>query len=342
MSNKATFNLLGEIVQDDSQRWFESDIVPAMLIGWLKNQNGADVEININSPGGDVAAGLAIANAIKAYEGHTTANVLGVAASMASVIACACDEVKMGEGAFLMIHNPWTVTMGDADDLRKDAETLDKMRDSVIAFYQSKTSASADDLKALMDADSWLAKADLEANGFTVGDYADDFRAAACVTRRHFDAVPEAARRFLAEMPGDWNKRFSGLQAAKDKEIASLRAQVAANETALSEAKAAHDAQMDELRSSHETLQADIDAKQTALAEAQAKVEQLSAKCAEAEKALAQTQAALAAETKRYREQVGLALQQPAEELPTLESGLAKCATPAEKSAFIASGKYRK
>lgn len=113
--------------------------------------------------------------------------------------------------------------------------------------------------------------------------------------------------------------RLSGLQAAKDKELAELSAKYKADiadmkarhEAALAEAEAAHKVQMDELRSSNETLSAEIDAKQTALAEAQAKVEQLTAKCAEAEKALLETKAALAAETKRYREQIGLALQQP-------------------------------
>ena len=121
-------------------------------------------------------------------------------------------------------------------------------------------------------------------------------------------------------------KRVAGLQAAKDKEIAELRGK-------LTEMSDKYKADLEELKKCHEAalaendnaqvvalterderiknLQADIDAKQTALAEAQAKVEQLTAKCAEAEKALAETQAALADETKRYREQVGLALQQP-------------------------------
>ena len=126
--------------------------------------------------------------------------------------------------------------------------------------------------------------------------------------------------------------RLSGLQAAKDKELAEMSAKYkaeiaamkerheaaqaeskAAHEAQMAEAKAALEAQMAELRSANESLSADIDAKQKALAEAQAKVEQLSAKCAETEKALAETQASLAAETERYREQVGLALQQPTE-----------------------------
>lgn len=144
--------------------------------------------------------------------------------------------------------------------------------------------------------------------------------------------------------------RLSGLQAAKDRELAEMSAKYKADlaamkerhEAALAEAEAAHKVQMDELRSSNETLSADIDAKQKALAEAQAKAEQLSAKCAETEKALAETQAALAAETERYREQIGLALA-PAENLRTAAE-IAKDAnlTPAEKSRLLSEGKYTK
>ena len=194
----ATFNLLGDIVANDAERWFESDIVPGMVIGWLAKQDG-DIEININSNGGDVAGGLAIANAIKAYsKGKKTCNVLGVAASMASVIACAGDELTMGQGAFLMVHNPWTVTMGNAEELRKDADTLDKMRDSILAFYLSKSyGKTAEDFKALMDAETWLTADDARAAGFLVDDYAGEFKAAASLTRRAFAKAPDAAKAFV-------------------------------------------------------------------------------------------------------------------------------------------------
>ena len=195
---KGQFNIFGDIVENDGERWFESDITPAILIGWLAKQEG-DIEININSNGGSVTAGLAIANAIKAYsKGEVTCNVLGIAASMASVIACAGKRLCMGEGAFLMVHNPWTVTMGNAEDLRKDADTLDKMRDSILGFYQSKCPGkTADDLKAIMDAETWLNPADAAAFGFAVESYAGELKAAASLTRRAFAKAPEAARAFF-------------------------------------------------------------------------------------------------------------------------------------------------
>ena len=113
--------------------------------------------------------------------------------------------------------------------------------------------------------------------------------------------------------------RLAGLQAAKDKELAEMSAKYKADlaamkerhEAAFAENDAAQAAALAERDERIKNLQADIDAKQKALAEAQAKAEQLSAKCAETEKALAETRAALDAETERYREQIGLALQQP-------------------------------
>lgn len=303
--SKGTFNILGDIVANDSERWFESDIVPGMVIGWLAKQDG-DIEININSNGGDVAGGLAIANAIKAYtKGKKTCNVLGVAASMASVIACAGDELKMGQGAFLMVHNPWTVTMGNAEELRKDADTLDKMRDSILSFYQSKAyGKSADDLKALMDAETWLTPDDARAAGFLVDDYAGEMKAAASLTRRAFAKAPDAAKALVefhdrkpeapTEPPAqhgasgsqptppaadNWEARFKGLsQKFNDLQKKSVEALAAAEEQHKA-ALAARDAENAALKTQLEQGAKD-------LADANAKVSELSAKLEEGAKAL--------------------------------------------------------
>jgi len=309
------FNILGDIVANDGERWFESDVVPGMVIGWLAKQDG-DIEININSNGGDVAGGLAIANAIKAYtKGKKTCNVLGVAASMASVIACAGDELKMGQGAFLMVHNPWTVTMGNAEELRKDADTLDKMRDSILSFYQSKAyGKSADDLKALMDAETWLNAEEAREAGFLVDDYAGEMKAAASLTRRAFAKAPDAAKalvEFHAERPagavaGDsclvirdtnpdvptnheppttnhdpdnWEARFKGLS-AKFNDLQKKSAEsLAAIEEQHKAALAARDAENASLKTQLEQGAKD-------LADANAKVSELSAKLEEGAKAL--------------------------------------------------------
>lgn len=321
---KNTFNLLGDICQDDSQKWFESDVVPAMVIGWLAKQDG-DVEININSLGGSVTGGLAIANAIKGYaKGNVTANVLGVAASMASVVACAADEIKMGKGAFMMIHNPWSYALGDSADLRKEADTLDKMKDAIIGFYQSKFSVPAMELAKLMDDETWIEDKDCELYGLAATTSTEEIPAAAhCDTRMMFAKAPEAAAAFFAAhkerpraaeppQPIDWESRFKGLQAAKDKEIASL---TAARDKALAE-------KMEFSRALEETIAAQkalADRHADELAAVQAKAEDFERQLGEAKSALESAKADLSSAAARA-ETAERALAEKGEQLNRLEA----------------------
>lgn len=118
-----------------------------------------EVEFEITSYGGSVSAGIAICNLIKkaSAQGHkSTAHVIGIAASMASGIACACDELKIDANAFLMVHNPWTVTMGNANDMRKEADVLDTYRDALLAIYRTKFDASDEVIKKMLDDETWI------------------------------------------------------------------------------------------------------------------------------------------------------------------------------------------
>lgn len=126
---------------------------------------GEDVEIRINSCGGDVFGGLAIVAAINTFRenGHKTRAVVeGLAASMASVVSCACDELAMHEGAMLMIHNPWTLIEGDAEELRKQAGLMEKLKGSMIRVYAKKFNLSAEEISRLMDEESWISTDDIE------------------------------------------------------------------------------------------------------------------------------------------------------------------------------------
>ena len=90
------------------------------------------INVRINSPGGNVFDGVAIANAIKSHPAKTVVYIDGIAASIASIIALAGDEVVMAENAFFMFHEAWSITIGSAEDLRKEADLLDKI-DGVLA-----------------------------------------------------------------------------------------------------------------------------------------------------------------------------------------------------------------
>ena len=127
-------------------------------------QPGEDVEIRINSCGGDVFGGMGIVatiNTLRANGHRTRAIVEGLAASMASVVACACDEIRMHEGSMLMIHNPWTLIEGDASALAKQADIMEKMKTSMIAVYQNHFDLSTEEIARMMDEETWISTDEL-------------------------------------------------------------------------------------------------------------------------------------------------------------------------------------
>lgn len=198
------FLIGGTIVADESQQWAFEDVTPSQVKSFLgKLEDKEAVEFLITSPGGDVTAGLAIANLIEAAKkaGHPCkAHVIGIAASMASVITCACDEIDIDESAFMMIHNPWTVAQGDAEELRKSADVLDKMRDSILSFYRSKFDKTDDEIKAMMDDETWFTGKEAADYGFKANVIASEepLKAAACARSLPvFGKMPEAVSKLF-------------------------------------------------------------------------------------------------------------------------------------------------
>ena len=113
--------------------------------------------IRINSPGGEVFAGVAIGNSIKNHKAtNKKVYIDGIAASIASVIAMAGTEIIMYSNSMMMIHNPSSILWGTAEQMRKKAEDLDKIRDVVIATYQERVSLSKEELIEMLDKETYL------------------------------------------------------------------------------------------------------------------------------------------------------------------------------------------
>jgi ATP-dependent protease ClpP protease subunit len=127
---------------------------------------GAPVDLRLNSPGGSVFDAVAIHNAIKRHEGTVTVWIDGIAASAASYIAMAGDEIVMPENAFLMIHDPAGLVMGTAEDMRAMAEALDKVKGSLVSGYAAKSGRTPEEVSALMAAETWFDASDAVAQGF--------------------------------------------------------------------------------------------------------------------------------------------------------------------------------
>ena len=128
--------------------------------------NDTSVLLRINSPGGSVIDGLAIYDAISRMPQKVTARIEGIAASMASVIALAADEVIMSENSLYMIHNVWGGEVGDSDDLRKAADLMDKMGERLINIYVSKTGQTEEQIRSWMDEETWFNSSEAQEAGF--------------------------------------------------------------------------------------------------------------------------------------------------------------------------------
>jgi len=126
------------------------------VIEALAAVEGKSIALRINSAGGSCDQGIAIYNSIKRRRGKTTIYVDSVAASIASVIAMAGDEVIMAKGSKLMVHKPWTLTQGNADDLRKMADLLDKYSEGLYDIYAERTGMSREALEELLSKETWL------------------------------------------------------------------------------------------------------------------------------------------------------------------------------------------
>jgi ATP-dependent protease ClpP protease subunit len=125
------------------------------------------IHLRVNSPGGDVFDGVAIFNSLRQHGAQIVTHVDGLAASIASVIALAGDEVRMAPNAFFMIHNPWSITLGNAKEHRKVADTLDKIAaGALLSTYQAKTGLDAETLETWMDEETWLDAEESREAGF--------------------------------------------------------------------------------------------------------------------------------------------------------------------------------
>lgn len=124
------------------------------------------ITLHINSPGGDVFDGAAIFNLLSKHKAEVIVEVDGMALSAASVVMCAGDSIKMAANAMVMIHDPWTIAMGSADDMRKAAELLDKVKQTIVDVYVARTANKADQVTKWMAAETWFSADEAVANKF--------------------------------------------------------------------------------------------------------------------------------------------------------------------------------
>lgn len=154
------------IYDDIGPEWMGMVGAKTVLAELAKIGNDSDVTVRINSPGGSVTEGQAIYNALTRHKGKVTIAIDSLAASMGSYIAMAGDEIEIAENAMLMIHAPWTVSIGNADQLREQAAVLDKFELSAAEVYSKRSSQDLADIQRMMKDETWLSAKDAVELGF--------------------------------------------------------------------------------------------------------------------------------------------------------------------------------
>lgn len=152
-----------EIIIYDVIGWPYNDAFD--LVRALGNIKAKNITVRINSPGGDVFDGVAIFNALKDHDARVTTKIEGLAASMASIVALAGDEVQAHKNAMYMIHDPWVLAAGNQYDLREIADILGKIGVNMLDIYYDKSNIGKRELKAMMKEETWFTAAEAKDRG---------------------------------------------------------------------------------------------------------------------------------------------------------------------------------
>lgn len=345
-------------------------------------------------------------------KGHaTTANVTSIAASMASVVACACQTLKLYEGAYLMCHLPWTMAIGNTNDLEKEIATLNQLKNGMVKIYKTKFDLSDDEIDAMLSAETWIDAdnyKDWKLNCEIV-ENGEPLKIAASISEKHFKNIPrglmtmnrteqaddiqkeeevvveekadETTAETIVEEPeekeeeqsetkdetvpeeegepsegeptiDDLKSRIAELEA----QLADANARIAEYEKKCGEADGEEDNEDEEVLNKEQVqarisgiqssmqkqindFKSQLQVKDEELIKAKADITSLNQKLEQSERELSETASALA-ERESALAKLNANVNAHAEELPTMKEGLAKCATPAERVAFLKSGKY--
>jgi ATP-dependent protease ClpP protease subunit len=165
ITNKADKAII-EIYGDIGEGWFDEGVTLKNVNDKLKNITTPEIELRVNSLGGDLNDALVIHDILKLHPAKVTTKILGATASSGTVIAMAGDEILMSENALFLVHNASTMAMGNASEMRETAENLDKWDDRIINIYKKKTGKRKSQIESLMKEEKWIDASEAKEFGF--------------------------------------------------------------------------------------------------------------------------------------------------------------------------------
>ena len=394
----AKFYLNGDIV-DNGDEWDCPCVSPNMLKEFIDGlAENEDIEIEITSFGGSCTAGNAMVSMLRSASanGHRTiAHVVSIAASMASVVACACDELIIDSNAFMMIHLPYTCVEGNYEQIRKEADTLELFTKSLVSVYRSKFNLTDEEIIALLQAETWILGDDAETYGLkcAINKVEGEIKVAASC-KYEYKNIPRGLKKMeektIEEIVKTGDEALETLKeevVIKEEPVEQVEKKIEEVEEPIEEPKKEEDEvleklsecekKIEELTKENEELKCklaemetpeeekvtkkecekrvsgmqasmqkqinehlnQLKAKDEEIRTVRAELSSLSSKLEEATKELTEKSSALV-EKENALAMLNAGVNAPAEELPTMNDGLAKCATPKEKVDFLKSGKY--
>lgn len=164
--DEAEVFLYDAIVSDELEAEWFGGVAPEPFVAALREIKAGTIHLRINSPGGSVFAARAMEQALRDHPAKVIAHIDGLAASAATFIAMGADEVVMNKGSLFMIHKAWTGCWGNSDDLRTEADLLDKIDGTLIQTYADRTGQSAEQIGEWMAAETWFTAQEAMDAGF--------------------------------------------------------------------------------------------------------------------------------------------------------------------------------
>ena len=171
MDAPETINIY-DVIGEDS--WTGAGFTAKRMSGALRSIGAKDITVKINSPGGSVFEGFAIYNELRQHKAKVTVEVMGIAASAAAYIAMAGDEIKMGLGSFIMVHNAWGMVVGNRNDLAGAITTLEQIDNAQIDIFEARTGLARAEIEKYMDGETFFGATEAVKAGFADAVMDDD------------------------------------------------------------------------------------------------------------------------------------------------------------------------
>jgi ATP-dependent protease ClpP protease subunit len=294
ISNKSESTTEIDIFGDIGEDWWtgEGNTLESVLAD-LRSVNTPNITLNISSLGGDVNHALGIHDAIKMHPAKVTAKITGFTASSGTIVSMAADDVQMSDNSLFLVHNAWTVSVGNQHDMREMAEDLERVDNRIINIYEKKSGKTTEEISDLMKEEKWISAEEAKEFGFIDTVFEPVAMAASIDKIINSKNLPEVPKSILNKIENmNYKEEFDAFKESVNNKIEAIVASVAGKTDANAEVTVLDNEEVTELVEGFENKVSEmVDSLQSANDSVEAKdaeIATLSAKVSELEATVAQ------------------------------------------------------